>query len=280
MTSAAPDFEEILSNLAARGIKRDSYIRIKELVSFNFPLARVTFVRRFGKRTIEAILKEIETWKCFVATQSLFTLDDKITLDRLISGAEWLTWYALLESNLPQVGPWSLSWFPLPTGKDEYSRPQYLRPALKVIAIHRDTQEKRETVLPSEEYNIPAKWPAAWKRAFEELQIWHLIYRGSPHKGLVSARLPRGWPLFTRFIIPALYEYLLPFYEKRGHYSRTCETIARPRARFPNELVETMLDILRLEHPEIFASSTTSQVKGVIQRHLDKKLRRITIRSK
>jgi hypothetical protein len=277
---AARKFEDVVEDLSAHGIKPEDYIKIKELVSFSFPLARVIFVRRFGRRTIAAVLKQIDVWREFLEKQSLLTLDDRSNVDRLVSGVELLVWNALLDANLPQVGPWTVSWVLLPTGVDEDGRPEYLRPALKLTAIHRDSQEKREAIVPGEDYNTPLKWPAAWKHAFEKLGIWDLLDKGSVYRGLVSERQPKGWPLFTQFIVPALYEHLLPFYGKPGHYSQNRDKLATRKALFPNELLQVMLDILRLEHPDTFATTTDSQLKAVIQRYLDRKRHEGTMSAK
>ncbi len=172
------NFEDTVEDLSAHWIKPENYIKIKELVSFSFPLARVTFTRRFGRRTIASVLKEVDVWRVFLDRQSLLTLDDKSNVDRLVSGVELLVWNALLEANLPQIGPWTVSWVLLPTGVDEDGRPEYLRPGLKLTAANRDSKERREAIMPGEDYGTPLKWPSAWKRAFEELGIWDLIDKG------------------------------------------------------------------------------------------------------
>ena len=97
------------------GSEPEDYIKIKELVSFSFPLARVTFVRRFGRRTIASVLKQVDIWWEFLDRQSLMTLDNKSTVDRLVSSVEFLVWsLSFSEADLPQVGPWTLSWALLP----------------------------------------------------------------------------------------------------------------------------------------------------------------------
>lgn len=270
----------MVEDLASHGINPEDYIKIKELVSFSFPLARVTFVKRFGRRTIASVLKEADVWRAFLDKQSLLTLEDKNKVDKLVSGVELLALNALLEANLPQVGLWSVSWTFLPTGVGEDGRSEYLRPALKLTATNRKTKERREAIMPGEDYSTPLRWPSAWKCAFEELGIWDLIEKRSMHRGLVSERQPEGWPLFTHFIVPALYEHLLPFYGKPGHYSENRDKLAPRKALFPNELLQVMRDILRLEHPDTFASTTDGQLKAVIHRHLDRKRHKGTMSTK
>ena len=135
--------------------------------------------------------------------------------------------------------------------------------------------------MPGEDYSNPLKWPSAWKRAFRETQNFGILSTGARmYRGLVSDRQPEGWPLFTHFIVPALYEHLLPFYGKPGHYSENRDKVAPRKALFPNELLQVMRDILRLEHPDTFASATSGQLKAVIHRYLDRKRHKGTMSAK
>jgi hypothetical protein len=43
------------------------------------------------------------------------------------------------------------------------------------------------------------------------------------------------------------------------------------KARFPKELLEDMLLILRFEHPGRFEDTTISQLKADVQHHLERK---------
>jgi hypothetical protein len=88
------------------------------------------------------------------------------------------------------------------------------------------------------------------------------------NSGVLSARPPQGWTIFTKRIIPCLYEYLLPYYEKRGHYSQKRDRWKAGKAQFPKELFEDMLGILHIEYGDFFARTSARQLKAVIQRHL------------
>jgi hypothetical protein len=78
--------------------------------------------------------------------------------------------------------------------------------------------------------------------------------------------------MYTQVIIPQLYEFLAPRYSSRAHHSEKRDTAAVQRkALFPKELLEDMLDILRMEYPHIFGQTTLNQLKATIQRHLARK---------
>ncbi len=136
--------------------------------------------------------------------------------------------------------------------------------------MHCETHEARKTIIPGEEYHGLTQFGSAWKTAFERLGISHLLRQGRVHKGIISHRSTQGWPVFTQHLIPALYEYLLPYYRKPGHHLTKNDAMRMRTALFPKELLEDMLSILRLELPDVFGRATTAQLKAVIQRHLDR----------
>jgi len=142
---------------------------------------------------------------------------------------------------------------------------------VEVTAVHGETREERKTVIRGEEFHNPARKAAAWKNAFEELQLSELLNLGSVHKGVASRRSESAWPAFTQHIIPELYEFMYPHYRKQGHHSAKRDGLKVRHALFPKELLEHMLAVLRLDHPETFGLATTAQLKAVIQRHLDRK---------
>ena len=78
--------------------------------------------------------------------------------------------------------------------------------------------------------------------------------------------------MYTQTIIPQLYEFLAPHYTNRGHHSEGRDrAVERRKALFPKELLEDMLDILRMEHPHVFKQTTVNQLKASIQRYLARK---------
>ncbi len=272
--------QEILGRLSAHGIPPHDYIRIKGLVSFDFPRARVLFVQQFGHRAIGEILAHIDKTRQFLERDFLLSSEERSKIAKSVAQAEALAWQTLLESNWPKIGPWTLSSVILATGKDSKQRPLYLRPALKLTAVNRETKETRTAVIPGKDFNDPESWPSAWKRAFKELGIWDFVLKGPVHRRVVSARRPSGWPVFTQDVIPRLYEHLLPHYQTPGHYSKNRDTVSVRSALFPKELLEDMLLILRVEHPDTFDSTTIGQLKANIQRHLERKIGRSTKTSK
>jgi hypothetical protein len=267
------DFQAILDDLVAHGFNPDDWFKIKKMVSWPYPQARVIFMQRFGRRRpIASVLTEIDRWKYFLGKESLLTTEDKRSVEQLVRDAELLAWQALLEMNLPKIGPWTICQTLLRTEKDEKGRPRYGHPR-KVTAVHETTGERREALIPAEECNDPRRYPdGGWRHAFETLGIWELVETGLVHKGVLTERPePKSSPVFTQRIIPALYESLLPLYAKQGHHFTTRDSTEDRQALFPNELLQIVLDILRLEYPDIFAHATTASLKGAIQRHIDRK---------
>jgi hypothetical protein len=262
--------QEVLDRLFAHGIEPADYIRIRQIVSFDIPRGVLWFSQRFGGRSINQVLGQIDGWKRFLKKDTLFTDDEKGRVERLLSGIELVTGQALIEIN-PNIGPWKLTAVGLPSGQDAQGQPEYLPPRLRLTAVHSDGKQSREAVISGTELNDFTKWSVAWKRALEELEIWDLVAKGAGQKRVTRAGRPQGWPIFTRKIIPRLYEYLLPHYQRPGHYSEKRDTVRSKNAQFPRELLEDMLLILRFEHPGTFEATTTSQLKATVQRHLERK---------
>lgn len=63
--------------------------------------------------------------------------------------------------------------------------------------------------------------------------------------------------MYTQSIIPQLYEFLASHYVNLGHHSEMKDTaVLKRKALFAKELLEDMLEILRMEHPEVFGQTT------------------------
>lgn len=100
------------------------------------------------------------------------------------------------------------------------------------------------------------------------------MWKGDLSRIWTSKRKRQGWPLFTRLIIPRLYEFMAPYYPSPGHYCAKLDgslAEAKRPARFPKEILADMLEILRQEHPYAFENTTQSQLKSVLQRYLAKR---------
>jgi hypothetical protein len=160
----------------------------------------------------------------------------------------------------------------IPTGKDESGTLVYIRPALRITACQRDTGEIRRASIPHEPLDAPDLRANSFQRAFEELGLWEQLEKGSLRRYFISSRKAQGWPMYTQAIIPQLYEFLAPHYPNRGHHSEQRDrTVEKRKALFPKELLEDMLDILRMEHPHVFGQTSVNQLKASIQRHLPRK---------
>jgi len=271
---AARKSRDIFDRLKDRGIR--DYGSIKRIVSFQIPQSAFFFAVRFERRTLEEALRQIERWKKFLKTDFLLLPNQRAEVERWIVQTEMLVCNALVEANSARVGDWALQYDWMPTGTDEAGTPVYIRPGLRITARHGQTGEVREACIPSEALYPSGLQANPYQRAFEELGLWETLEKGSLRRYLISSRKPQGWPLYTRFVVPRLYEFLAPYYSKRGHYSEKRDTANNQRkALFPKELLEDMLDILRMEHPHAFERTTVNQLKASIQRHLARKAKGI-----
>jgi hypothetical protein len=261
---------DVLERLANHGVPLEGYGTIKKIVAFDLPQWRLFFARQFEGRTISQVLRQIERWKALLRRDFLLLTNQKGELERWISGAESVVWQALIEAN-SEVGPWKLGLIFVPTGQDD-SGAVYIFPGLRIVAFNLKTKETRQVLIPADEFNDPARSGDAYRRAFKNLRIWDLLWKGPAGKGLISARKPQGWPVFTHVVIPQLYEYLILYYKKPSHYSDRIDSPDRRRpARFPGELLQDMLELLRMEHPNVFARTTAPQLKSIIQKYLGRK---------
>ncbi len=262
---------DVFQRLANHGVPLKDYGTIKKIAVLDLPQWRLFFARQFEGRTISQVLQKIERWKAFLRKDFLLLANQKAELERWISGAESLVWQALIEANFPKVGPWKLGLICVPTGQDD-SGSVYIFPGRRIVAFNVKTRETRQVLIPAEEFNDPARYGDAYRRAFKTLGIWDLLWKGSASLGLTSARKPQGWPIFTHIVIPQLYECLMPYYKKPSHYSDRIDSPGRRRpARFPGELLQDMLELLRTEHPHVFARTTAPQLKSIIQKYLGRK---------
>lgn len=262
--------DDLFIRLADHGIR--DYGRIKEIVSFQIPQSAFFFALRFGRRTLEDVLNQIERWKKFLKTDFLLLDNQRAEVEKWIVQTQVLVCNALVQANLPRVGDWELQYNWIPTGTDAAGMPVFLWPGLAITARHQQTGEVLKASIPGEALYASNLGANPYQKAFEELGLWETLKKRSLRRHLISARKAQGWPMYTRFIIPQLYEFLAPHYPQRGNYSEKRNTpMDDVKARFPKELLQDMLDILQLEHPQVFAETTVDQLKANIQRHLERK---------
>jgi len=263
--------QEVLDRLSAHGIKPADYIKIKQIVSFNIPHGLLIFAQRFGNRSIMEVLAEVETWRRFLERDTLFSDDERTKVEHVIQGTEMVLVQAILEVNLLRIGPWILTGTRLPSGQDSQGGPEYLPPGLRLTTVHCETKEQQSVVISGEDLGVRSQPLRALKRAFEELGLWDTVARCAISRRITRAGRPQGWPVFTQTVIPPLYDYLIPYYGKPGHFSDKRDTLSVGRALYPKELFEDMLLILRFEHGSTFEDMTTPQLKAQVQHHLDEK---------
>jgi hypothetical protein len=270
LLQALESSSSVFERLEARGIQ--DYGAIKSVVSFKVPQAAFLFVEQFDSRTLTQVLQQIERWKEFLNADFILSSRQRAEVTRKIVLAQRLVGNALIEANSPRIGDWKMEYSWIATGRDESGRPICIHPALGICARHCKTDEIRHASIPTELADATGLGPNPFQRAFEELGLWGQMKKGSLRRYLVSSRKPQGWPLYTRIIIPQLYEFLVPHYPNRAHHSEKRDTgPEKRRALFPTELLRDMLEILQIEHPRVFGKTTVNQLKASVRRHLDRK---------
>ena len=215
--------------------------------------------------TARQVLRQIERLKRLLKGDFILSAAQKREIQKTIGGIEMFAWNALIEASYPKLGPWRMSRRFLPNRHDP--EPRYIDPDLQIVAIHEETRQKRTALIPGG-YGGIADWGNAWRTAFADLGLLGLVLKQESRKRLVVARRPQAWPIFTIGVIPRLYEFLAPFYRKRGHVWSGKKNVLTRDAFFPQDLLDDMRQILQVEHPDSFSEITRNQIKAVVQRHI------------
>ena len=244
----------IFERLSRRGIR---YVEIKKIVSLDLPHATLFFERQFGAHTARQVLRQIERWKRLLKGDFILSAAQKREIQKTIGGIEMFAWNALIEASFPKLGPWQMSRRFLPNRHDPELR--YIDPDLQIVAIHEETRQKRTALIPGG-YSGIADWGNAWRTAFADLGLLGLVLKQESRKRLVVARRPQAWPIFTIGVIPRLYEFLAPFYRKRGHVWSGKENVLTRDAFFPQDLPTLSL-------AQVEKLPTADAVHVVVERH-------------
>ena len=257
---------DIFIRLEQRGI---DYEQVKRIVQFDMPQNTLRFAQWFKGRTIEEVLKYFDKWRAFLEKDSILSHSSEVKsqVEQFVFGMEWMVLQALIEAN-PQVGQWQLQIRIRPNDRDEKGHP--IQPDQEIIVVNRETKEKKSAKIPGGKFSDLASLTAARKQAFEKLGLWDQMWKGDPSRDLITNRSPHAWPVFTKFIIPRLYEIMLPHYDVPPHHSEKLDSgKSGPgrQAHYSKELLQDMLEILKMEHDWAFKKATVRQLKAVIQRH-------------
>jgi hypothetical protein len=84
-------------------------------------------------------------------------------------------------------------------------------------------------------------------------------------QGWRSERDPVGWPMVTQRVVPALYDYLRPFYSVRP-YRKGLRFLTG--GDYPTQLLQDITDVLRFELPYLAADLTVERVQAAVQRYV------------
>jgi len=80
-----------------------------------------------------------------------------------------------------------------------------------------------------------------------------------------TEREPAGWPILTQYVIPALYDYLRPYYQARPYRH---DRQSKSDGHFPAALRRDITDLIRLECPHVAGELTVERVTAIIQRYV------------
>jgi hypothetical protein len=258
----------IFERLEARGIGPREYTRIKTIVTLDLPQGSLVFQRHFPRRTPAQVLRRVMQWRQTCDRDYLVGEEVKAEIEKSLRLAEFLAWMALKEAAFSgPVGPWVLSQRLVRDANNGH--PALVVRNMEVTAANPRMDEKRIAVIQSS--SVHESYAKAWSNVFQELGILDLVVALPTGGPFVSARAEQGWPVYTRSLIPDLYEFLLPYYRRRGHVWSAKESALTRTARLPEELLRDMRDILRVEHPGVFDEMNLNQLKAIVSRHLERR---------
>jgi|HubBroStandDraft_1064217.scaffolds.fasta_scaffold02904_6 hypothetical protein len=263
------DSRDIFERLQSRGIGADEFGKILRIIAFDLPQSTLFFEQQFRNSRPQQVLRQTEKWRHLLAMDFILSEDQRKDIEKSISLAETLAWNALRDASFPRLGPWHLSCVCLPTSFQD-GKPSYIYPDIELVAIHEATKEKRIAVIRGAKA-AGASSTDAWRSGFETLGLLDLVLKQRPRRRFVSREQHRVWPVYTQFVIPRLYEFMLPYYRSRGHVWSEKGGEQTHLAYYPKELLEDMLEILQQQHPHAFGSKIALQIKSMIQRHRERK---------
>jgi hypothetical protein len=258
---SAESLPDIFTRLEARGV---NYAKVKAIVQFALPQALLHFSRSFPGLTIDFVFRRLGRMEALLKTAFVVSYfsDVNSQFEQRLKGLSRIAIQALIEANGTIGGAWSLCVELQPTGQDEKGRAMYIRPPFRILATHRKRKQSLAVQLQEGES------VTAVKQAFEGNGIWKELWKADPGRLLVSRRAEQGWPVYTSFVLPPLYEFLVPYYPSAGHHWAKHGVRTDRLARLPQELLKDMLEILRMEHYHVFQHATLPQLKALVQGHL------------
>jgi hypothetical protein len=112
--------------------------------------------------------------------------------------------------------------------------------------------------------------PDEQNRAYAELLRQHFpdVLSSRCGRRWRSKYAPPGWPLVTKYAVPALFEYLRPHYRVR-HYQDHRQTKAA--GHYSAQLRRDITELLQAELPHLATDLTIDRVTAAIQRHITRR---------
>jgi hypothetical protein len=258
---------DIFERLKSHGIDASQYFHIKRILASDLPQSILFFQRDFGPHTPAQVLRQVDRWRHLLRRDCIVRDEQRSDLEATIDRAELFAWRSVIASIFPKLGEWNLSTQRIPRTEVEDGRPVFM-PDIQITANNETTGERRDAGVAGCDRLGPA-WCQEWRKALEELGLFKLaMSQSSGQPRLVSSRSLQAWPIFTQNAIPRLYEFLLPYYQTKGHVWSEHESNLKRDAYYPKDLLRDMLNILQIEEIGVYGSMKANQLKSVIQRHL------------
>lgn len=241
--------------------RRINYADIKQIATFGTPQWSLRFSQHFDNGSIRKAFKEIDkAKKALEEGRNLFPPDARDQTANYLRALELVVTNTWLEINsLPSV-KWRVN---LLYAVPDFDSPSEDDGQIFLVAIHRQTKERRRVRIEAQSFVQDMRKTV--ETAFGEMSITEQLQDQAIL--LTSGRRNHhAWPIYTRLVIPALYEYMLPFYGAKAHHSQQLDgDVPRRKALYPKQLFKDMLLILDMEHPDDFSGCSVAKLKAIVQ---------------
>lgn len=156
------------------------------------------------------------------------------------------------------------------TDSDADGSPRYIYPQLRIQVWTRPKGKRQEPKLLGERVVPPGEdWPERFSLAVADLlkaycsmdDLLRLRFR----RRWWTGRGPEGWPVVTQCLVPALYDFLRPYYPTRPY---TGSGSNPDPGALNRRLMRDIADILRMERPELCVKLTPPRVRAAVSRYI------------
>jgi hypothetical protein len=241
-----------------------SYAQIKQIVTLDIPQWTLRFSQVFRNKTIRQASREVDKERKTLERMKLIPESVVRESAQHFAGLDLVIANSLLETNATNRGRWRLSFL--------YATPDHDNPTPMDGKMYLEASQTNPDEGSAPERRLVEIDPQGFVKSMRKALQEALTQLGIADElefapaALTSGRQRYAWPIYSRFVVPRLYEYMLPFYSSKAHYSELLDQLKPERtARYPKALFEDMLAILQLEHPDDFQLATPAKLTAFIQ---------------